>query len=491
MKLLPVIMSGGSGSRLWPVSRKEYPKPFVELPGGGTLIEKTYSRVSNIPEVEDVLTITNRDYYFMSKDVFSTVQADKKHLTPHFLLEPVARNTAPAVAMAALMAVDKWGEDTVLLVLPADHLIGEDDSFAECVKQAQETALADNLVTFGIRPDEPDTGFGYIEVKDKNEPGGCCGQPQKVQRFVEKPPIEKAIEYFESGKYLWNSGMFCFKAGVLLEGFKNHAPEVYAASIDCYEKSKSNSQDLINVMEIDLPSFEAVPEDSIDYALMERADNVMVIPSKFKWNDVGSWHAMGEMLLPDENENRIDGEAVVVDVTNTFIQSPHRIVACVGVNDLIVVDTHDALLVADKGRVQDVKKIVEKLKVMGHDSAQLHRTVVRPWGTYTVLEEDAGYKIKRIVVKPEQSLSLQMHHHRSEHWVVVSGIAEVVNGESDLLLKENESTYIPAGNKHRLVNPGKVELVLIEVQSGEYLGEDDIVRFEDVYGRRTDDLPVN
>ncbi|MEG0139701.1 MAG: mannose-1-phosphate guanylyltransferase/mannose-6-phosphate isomerase, partial [Comamonas sp.] len=328
------------------------------------------------------------------------------------------------------------------------------------------------LVTFGIQPDAPETGYGYLEVDGHD-----------VLRFVEKPSQEKAREYMDSGRFLWNSGMFCFQAGTMLQALEAHCPDILSKTQQCVEQSRKVEGDGVVEQELDAATFAAVPDDSIDYAVMERASHVAVVPCSIGWSDIGSWSALGDLIAPDAHGNRIKGDALLHDVSNCFIQSSQRMIGAVGVDNLVIVDTPDALLVADRERSQDVKVLYKELKAQGHDAHKHHLTAHRPWGTYTVLEEDPQYKIKRIEVKPGESLSLQMHHHRSEHWIVVSGTARVVNGDQEFLVRTNESTYIPAGHTHRLENPGVLDLVLIEVQSGQYLGEDDIVRFEDIYGR--------
>ncbi len=484
MEVLPVLLSGGSGSRLWPVSRKAFPKPFVKLPDGETLIHKTYLRAAELPNAKGLLTITNSDYYYMSKDELDFIKQSHPYLETAFLLEPVGRNTAPAIAMAALMAAEQYGPDTIMLVLSADHIIENKEQFEQTVSFATNLANDGHLVTFGIKPHKPETGYGYIETgKELASSSENNLSAHRVKQFVEKPSLETAEQYLQAGRYLWNSGMFCFRADTILNALQQYSPDVHSAALACFSASQNNESYDANVMRLDLSSFQEVPDISIDYAIMEKAEDVVVVPSDFGWSDVGCWQSMGDMIEADEAGNRIDGEVVVVDVENTLIQSKQRLIAGVGLKNLVVIDTEDALLIADKDRVQDVKQVVEHLRSSGHDAAHLHRTVVRPWGTYTILEEGERFKIKRIVVKAGASLSLQMHYHRSEHWVVVSGSAKIVNGDEEILLKQNESTFIPAGHKHRLENPGKMDMVLIEVQSGEYLGEDDIVRFDDVYGR--------
>jgi mannose-1-phosphate guanylyltransferase/mannose-6-phosphate isomerase len=471
--LIPVILSGGAGTRLWPISREAHPKPFMRLPDGEGLLQKTLKRSAQLAGVSKVLTITNRDYYFHTRDEYAEMELG--HAVDFtYILEPCGRNTAPAIAMAALVL--QQYEDAMMLVLPADHMIEKQQAFATAVASAVDLAQQDYLVTFGIQPNTPETGYGYIKkgkVLDKQQ------HTYAVASFVEKPNLATANEYLESGDYLWNSGMFCFKPDAYLRALEASAPEMYAAVIACWEASEKNVQPT----ELNADCFSTIPADSIDYAVMEKADAVAVVACDIGWSDVGSWDAISALSPADDLGNRMVGGAMMINTRNTYIHSEDRLVATLGVEDLIIVDTPDALLISDRDHVQDVKKIVEKLKADGNEIFRYHRTVHRPWGTYTTLEEGYRFKIKRIVVKPGSSLSLQMHHHRNEHWIVVSGTAEVVNGEESFLLHTNHSTYIPAGHQHRLSNPGICDLVMIEVQSGEYLGEDDIVRFEDVYGR--------
>jgi mannose-1-phosphate guanylyltransferase len=473
MKLIPTILCGGAGSRLWPVSRELHPKPFIRLADGQSLLQKAWLRGVALPDVAETLTVTNRELFFKTEDEYREVAGTQyKDLANSFILEPFGRNTAPAIAAAALQVAASHGEDTLLLVLAADHLITDQPAFAQAVAQAMRLAAQGKLVTFGIQPETPETGYGYIEA-DGNT----------VLRFVEKPSPEKAQEYVESGNYLWNSGMFCFSAVTMLREMQLHCPNILAATRACLEQSRRAQGKSYTQIELDPETFGRVPDDSIDYAVMEKSKNVAVVPCSIGWSDIGSWSALGDLTAPDAQGNRIEGEVILHDVSNCYIQSNQRIVGAIGINNLIIIDTPDAVLVADRNRVQDVKLLYTRLKAQGHETHRLHTTVHRPWGTYTVLEEGPHFKIKRIVVKPAASLSLQMHHHRSEHWIVVSGMANVVNGDQEIFVNTNESTYIPAGHKHRLENPGVVDLVMIEVQSGEYLGEDDIVRFDDIYGR--------
>ena len=473
MKLIPTILCGGAGSRLWPVSRELHPKPFIRLADGQSLLQKAWLRGVVLPDVAETLTVTNRELVFKTEDEYREVAGTRyKELPNSFILEPFGRNTAPAIAAAVLHVAASHGDDALLLVLAADHLITDQPAFAQAVAKATSLAAQGKLVTFGIQPETPETGYGYIEA-DGN----------KVVRFVEKPSLETAREYLESGNYLWNSGMFCFTAGTMLREMQLHCPDILAATRACLEQSRRVQGKGHIQIELEPETFGRVPDDSIDYAVMEKSRNVAVVPCNIGWSDIGSWNAVGQLTAPDAHGNRIAGEVMLHDVSNCYIQSSQRIVGAIGVDNLIVIDTADAVLVADRSRAQDVKLLFARLKAQGHATHRLHTTVHRPWGTYTVLEEGPRFKIKRIVVKPAGRLSLQMHHHRSEHWVVVSGMARVVNGEQELFINTDESTYIPAGHKHRLENPGVVDLVMIEVQSGEYLGEDDIVRFEDIYGR--------
>ena len=476
--LVPVILSGGAGTRLWPVSREGHPKPFMKLADGQSLLEKTYRRAAalsgciQVDGKSGLITVTNRDYYFLSRDCEL-----KSNIQSLFLLEPFARNTAGAIALAAHQAIAHYGKDAILLVLPADHLIEDEPALNRAVSDAVQLASQGYLVTFGLTPSSPETGFGYIEC------GQALGAGKKVTRFVEKPNLPTAEQYLAAGNYLWNSGMFCFRADTLLEQMKLWAPKVASSANACWLAMGANA-DKTQAVEIDPITFEAIPNISIDYALMERSDKVAVIEGSFDWNDIGSWAAVRDLAKPDSKGNRALGESVFVDSTNTFVQSEDRLVATVGLHDVMIIDTPDALLVLDANRSQEVKTVVSQLKLADHEIVKLHKTVSRPWGTYTILEEGVNFKIKRIEVKPQARLSLQMHHHRSEHWVIVSGQAKVTNGDQVLTLSINESTYIPAGNKHRLENIGPEMLVMIEVQSGSYTGEDDIVRFDDEYGRQ-------
>lgn len=470
MSLIPTILCGGAGSRLWPVSREQHPKPFIRLSDGQSLLQKAFLRAARLPGASEVLTVTNRELVFKTDDEFREVNA--AGLATSYILEPFGRNTAAAIAAAALRVSKAHGPDAILLILPADHLIADEAAFAQAVAQAAAHAAKGKLATFGIRPTTPETGYGYIEANGS-----------EVVRFVEKPDRATAEGYVKSGRFLWNSGMFCFSAGVMLEEMRAHAPEVLAATEACLARSRVAQGKGFEQLELDGATFKQVPEDSIDYAVMEKSRRVAVVPCSIGWSDIGSWTALAELADADAQGNRVEGEALLHESSNCYIRSGDRMVGAVGVDNLLIIDTPDALLVAGKERAQDVRHLYAALKGRGHETYRVHRTVHRPWGTYAVLEEGPRFKIKRIVVKPGASLSLQMHHHRSEHWIVVSGMAKVVNGDNEFLVATNQSTYIPAGHRHRLENPGVLELVMIEVQSGEYLGEDDIVRFQDNYGR--------
>ncbi|MES2212653.1 MAG: mannose-1-phosphate guanylyltransferase/mannose-6-phosphate isomerase [Pseudomonadota bacterium] len=469
MTLIPIILCGGSGTRLWPVSREQHPKPFIHLPNGKSLLQSAIIRGAELPSVSELMIVTNKELLFKIEDEFKSLALNQ--LAVSFLLEPFGRNTAPAIALAALQ-IAASNPDAILLVLPADHLVTNTQSFHEAVAKAVLLARQGKLITFGIRPTHPETGYGYIEAEGHT-----------VTQFIEKPSLDKALVYAQSGKHLWNSGMFCFTARTVLSELKRVAPELYDAAELCLSASRYTPNKQFSVRTLSPESFGQLPDISIDYALMEKSDKIAVVPCDIGWHDIGSWHALSQLYPTDAQGNCVVGNALLQNTNNCYVQSTHRMVGGVGLDDLIIIDTPDALLVANRSETQNVKNLVQKLKKMNHPSHKVHTEVHRPWGTYSVLEEEDRFKIKRIVVKPGASLSLQMHHHRSEHWIVVSGMAKVVNGTKEFFINTNESTYIPAGNVHRLENPGVINLVMIEVQSGDYLGEDDIIRFEDAYGR--------
>ena len=468
--LIPVILSGGAGTRLWPASRELNPKPFLRPDGGHSLLQQTFLRAQALPGVREVITVTHREFYFRTADEYAEVNTDE--LGTRYVLEPFGRNTAAAVAIAALEARELAGDDAILLVLPADHVIRQPALFAAAVVRAEALAAAGDLVCFGITPDHPETGFGYLETAG-----------ERVLRFVEKPDQATAENYLARGNYLWNAGMFCFTAGTILREFAAHAPVLLAAAEAARAGGARSAGNGHHQLELKADLFKAVENISIDYAILEKSAHVAVVACDPGWSDVGNWDAMSALQTPDAAGNTINGRAIMHESTGCHVDSPQRVVALVGVENLIVVDTPDALLVADRSRVQDVKHVVSQLRLEGKEEYRLHRTVHRPWGSYTVLEEQSSYKMKRVVVSPGRQLSLQMHHHRSEHWVVVEGAALVTNGDEEFMLFPSQSTYIPAGTRHRLENRGVIDLAIIEVQTGTYLGEDDIVRFEDRYGR--------
>lgn len=472
--LVPVILSGGTGTRLWPMSREAHPKPFMRMPDGQTLLHKTYARALAACPGSIPLTVTNREYFFASRDELALAAPQQAGA---FLLETSGRNTAGAIAVAALHLQATLGDQAVMLVLPADHLVLDSHAFNTTVAQAHTMAQAGHLVTFGIVPQHPETGFGYIQK------GAPMGAGFAAAQFIEKPPLETATAFVQGGQHLWNAGMFCMQVGAFLSEMALHAPEVLSASQQCMTHTSERALPNAQGLELSEAAYQQVPSISIDHALMERSQRVAVVPADIGWTDIGSWSAVRQLTNPDEQGNACTTEAVFIKSTNTYVHGDGRVVATVGTHNLIIVDTPDALLVSDVNHVQDVRDVVSQLKARQHPAFQLHQTVSRPWGMYTVLNQGPRYKVKRIEVKPGASLSLQMHHHRNEHWVVVSGVAEVTNGERLITLQANESTYIPAEHKHRLTNPGQDLLVMIEVQSGSYLGEDDIVRFEDQYGR--------
>jgi mannose-1-phosphate guanylyltransferase len=451
------------------------PKPFMRLADGRSLLQATAARVSGLPDVAALAVVTNVAY---SYKVAEELAAGGLLNPPALLLEPEGRNTAPAIALAALWAQREHGDDCVLLVLPADHLIQDTPAFQHACRLALEVAASGRLATFGITPSGPDPAFGYIEWGEPLQPAGVFA----VRRFVEKPSREVAEGYLQAGNFAWNSGMFCFTARACLDGLAQCAPDVLGAARATFDAAGTRRTGPGQIT-FDAEAFRAQPNISIDYALMERARNVALIPCDIGWSDVGSWKAVSDAHAPDEHGNATVGPALLMGSRNTFVQAQDRFVAALGLDSLVVIDTPDALLVAHKDASQQVKDVVAHLKKSGSPVAIEHATVHRPWGTYTVLTEGDGFKVKRIVVKSGASLSLQLHHRRSEHWVVISGSAQVTRGEETVELGPNQSTYIPVGVKHRLANRGAAALEIVEVQCGTYVGEDDIERFSDVYGR--------
>ena len=463
MSICPVIMAGGSGTRLWPLSRAAHPKQFLKLHGEDTMLQATVKRLSGL-DIQASITICNEEHRFFVAEQLREI--DK--LGP-IILEPVGRNTAPAIALAALTAKD----DPLLLVLAADHVIQDEAAFREAVIRAIPLAEAGKLVTFGIVPTQPHTGYGYIKR------GKDIGEDFEVDAFVEKPSSDIAQDYFSSGDYYWNSGMFLFRASTYLEELKKFRPDI----LEQCQGSVMDVKTDLDFLRIDKDMFESCPAESVDYAVMEKTSHAVVVTMDAGWSDIGSWSSLWDISEKDSEGNSTHGDVILHNTRNSYVKSDNKLVAVIGVDDLVVVSTKDALMVAHKDSVQDVKMITESLKIQARSEWQLSREVYRPWGKYDSIDSGERYQAKRITVKPGAKLSVQMHHHRAEHWVVVSGTARVTNGDKTFLLSENESTYIPVGVVHALENPGKVELELIEVQSGSYLGEDDIVRFEDRYGR--------
>jgi mannose-1-phosphate guanylyltransferase / mannose-6-phosphate isomerase len=489
MLIQPVILSGGSGTRLWPLSREKYPKQLLALVGEDSLLQATVRRVQGLEraQVAPPMVVCSEEYRFVVAEQLRLMgQAGS------IVLEPVGRNTAPALTIAALNAVTA-GDDPVLLVMPSDHVITDAQAFREAVRAGADLAASGTVVTFGITPDAPETGYGYIQagpIWEQPAPSSAArNSARRISRFVEKPDLKTAQAYLDDGSFFWNGGIFMLLASTWIRAIGICRPDIHAA---CELAMREGSRDG-EFVRVHKAHFSDCPSDSIDYAVMEKLAGAapaqvglpagVVIPLSAGWSDVGSWDALWQVLPKDRQGNVTQGDAILHDSTNTLAFSGSRLVACVGVNDLIVVETADAVLVAHKTKTQDVKHIVDQLKKQNRPESQIHRKVFRPWGWYDGVDAGERFQVKRIVVKPMGILSLQMHHHRAEHWIVVSGTARVTRGEETYLVSENQSTFIPLGTKHRLENPGQVDLEMIEVQSGSYLGEDDIVRFEDKYGR--------
>lgn len=475
--IIPVILSGGSGSRLWPVSREEYPKQFLNLHRDDqSLLQEAALRVRLLDNAQPPLVVCNETHRFLVAEQLHQIGIDNAQI----ILEPCARNTAPAIALAAAAAL-LADPEAEMLVMPADHVIKDEDAFIQAVEKGRSLAAQGQLVTFGITPQRAHTGYGYIQR------GDAKGQGFEVAAFVEKPDASRAAEYLASGDYLWNSGIFLFKARDYLNALRQHAPEM----LDATERAFASRSEDMDFTRVDKTAFASSPSDSIDYAIMEKVRNVAVVPMNPGWSDIGAWDALHELKATSDDQNTTHGDVMLHNTHGSLIHSESRLVTAVGVENLIIVETEDAVLVADRHQAQDTKKIVEALKAAGRTESKNHQQVYRPWGYYRTLALTDSFQVKEIVVKPGAKLSLQMHHHRAEHWVVVEGTAQVTQGKGhgdieslrSFLLSEDESTYIPLGTVHRLENPGVIPLKLIEVQTGSYLGEDDIVRYSDDYGR--------
>ncbi|WPE15961.1 mannose-1-phosphate guanylyltransferase/mannose-6-phosphate isomerase [Candidatus Thioglobus autotrophicus] len=469
MQIIPVILSGGSGTRLWPLSRKQYPKQYLPLAGDNTMLQETILRLNGLDNLADPIIVCNADHRFLVAEQCQQIGIKN----PIILLEPVGRNTAPAIAAAALQSL-RDSEDSTLLVLSADHVIQDVDSFHKAINIANQHAQNGKLATFGIVPTDANTGYGYIKSTEENNNGAY-----KVEEFVEKPDLKTAEVYLEQGGYLWNSGMFMFQAHTFIDELTTHSPNI----VTSVNNAVNNAVQDLDFIRLEKQAFESSPSDSIDYALMEKSDNVVVVPLDAQWNDIGAWSALYDIGTKDSQGNVIKGDVITQDTTNTYINADHHMVAAIGVDNLIIIDTPDATFIATQDKAQEVKNIVESLQASGRCESGAHRKVYRPWGWYDSIESGEHFQVKRLHVKPGAKLSLQMHHKRAEHWVVVSGTATVTNGEQIFSLEKGESTYIPLGVTHGLENKTNKPLEIIEVQSGTYLGEDDIIRFEDMYGR--------
>lgn len=467
--VIPVILAGGSGTRLWPLSRKNYPKQLINLFGDSSLLQQTIDRLKGIPGLGKPIIVCNEEHRFTVADQLQEIGVEGQ-----IVLEPVARNTAPAIAVAAHKAHAENTQAT-LVVLPADHLIKDIANFESSMSTAIDAASAGNLVTFGISPSRPETGYGYIKTQPDE-----TSTAKTVSSFVEKPDAETAQKYLADGSYYWNSGMFVFRAGSFLDELKKLNSECYDAALEAL----NNAANDLDFIRLNQAAFEKSPNISIDYAVMEKSDNVVCVPLTSDWSDVGCWKSYWESSEKDSDGNTRIGDTITSDTQNSLLFSQDKLIATVGVKDLVIVNTADAVMIAHKDKAQSVKELTDQISALQRDEHINHREVHRPWGSYDSVDNGHRFQVKRIVVKPGAKLSLQMHHHRAEHWIVVKGTAIVQRGEEEIVLSENQSTFIPLGVKHRLTNPGRIPLEIIEVQSGAYLGEDDIVRFEDTYGRQ-------
>lgn len=468
--IFPIILSGGSGTRLWPLSRAGYPKQFLPLFDNYSLFQTTLKRLKGVKDLAPALIVSNEAHRFIIAEQARNLKINLSGI----ILEPAPRNTAPAIALAALKLIKEGKSDDLILALPSDHIFSDEKAFHTSVNLAKIAASEDKLVTFGIKPNKPETGYGYIEVNEMLPSGS-----HQIKKFVEKPDLKTAESYVKDDCYYWNSGMFLFKASVFIDELTKFNPAIVAACQRSIDKAKPD----LDFYRVDKEAFEASPSDSIDYAVMEKTSNSVMVPLDAGWNDVGAWPAVWELQDKDDNGNAGHGDYLTEASSNNYIHAEHRLVTLLGVKNLIVIETSDAIMVAHKDKSQDVKKIVDKLNNKKRTEGTTHRKIYRPWGSYDAIDQGSCFQVKRITVKPGEKLSLQMHYHRTEHWVVVSGSAKVRIGEKTQLVAENESVYIPIATVHSLENPGKVDLELIEIQTGSYLGEDDIVRLDDKYGR--------
>ena len=465
-----IILAGGSGTRLWPLSRKNYPKQFLKLNSDKSLLQQTFERLLKVVSIDDIVIMTNSDYKFHVLSDINSLKLPVPFPASNIILEPASRNTAPAIALGIKYCIEKLGceEDEVIFISPSDHIIRPDEKFSEYLKVSEGIAQKAYIVTFGINPDRPETGYGYIKA-GKGIGTGKDKEVYKVEKFVEKPDLETAKRYIGEGAYFWNSGMFAFRIGTMIEEMKAHAGDVG-------RKIDMSFDDMVS-------DFEHMPDISIDYSVMERSDKVVTLPLNLYWNDIGSWDSLYDVMEKDGDGNIRTGDVICIDTKDTLVLGNKRLISTIGLENCLIVETVDAILIAKKGEAQKVRDVVKQLKENKRTVVDEHVTTYRPWGNYTVLEEGPRYKIKRIVVNPNEKLSLQMHYHRSEHWVVVNGTAKVTVGDKEIFVHVNESVYVPKSTMHRLENQGKVPLEIIEVQNGEYVGEDDIIRCEDVYGR--------
>jgi mannose-1-phosphate guanylyltransferase / mannose-6-phosphate isomerase len=479
--IVPVILCGGSGTRLWPLSRSGFPKQFLALAGNESLFQQTVLRAIKISDdiirSHKPMIVTNEEHRFLAVEQLREIQQDAT-----FILEPIGKNTAPALTMAALFAQENLPDNTIMVMMPSDQTIQDEDAWLKAIRASINQATHGGIVTLGVTPTHPETGYGYIQKQGMANTNHAFS----VAKFTEKPNQETAQQYIDSGDYFWNSGVFVLQAKTWLDAIQKSSPKIFETTSHAWNKKTSDIGGYANFIRPDKESFNQIPSDSIDYAVIEKSPGnrvINVVPLDAGWNDLGAWDAVWSVGKKDQNNNVINGDVLLENTNNSYIYSSGRLIAGVGLDNVIVIETADAILVAEKSKSQDIKRIVQQLEQQRREEKNLHRKVHRPWGWYDSIDEGERFKVKRIMVKPKASLSLQMHHHRAEHWIVVKGTAEITNGEQIITLTENQSTYIPLGQKHRLSNPGITSLEIIEVQSGSYLGEDDIVRFKDIFGR--------